>query len=242
MVTPKQLERLMQLAIEDKREEPAFFRALLDAIVYAHAPPSDDSRRLRLIQFVRPDGLTVLPFFTDRAKAQFAARSAARIMELTGRQLMAVTRGATLMLNPNDTNCTLYPEEIEALLATGAVAMVEQVELDESKVWIGSPESSPAWLVETLTELFQRLPSVESAYLVEMRPPGDLTRVTLVIAVGVTPAESERAARAAVTQIQPRCKGLDFAIDLTAFDPVAGLPQWLQDANVVPFYGRAKAH
>jgi hypothetical protein len=239
VVTPKELERLMQVAVEDKREEPAFFRALLDAIVYAHAPVSDDSRRLRLIQFLRPDGLTVLPFFTDRTKAQFAARSAARIVELTGRQLLTITRGVTLMLNPNDTHCTLYPEEVEALLTTGGVATVEKLELDERQIGVRSPESHPAWLGEALITLFQRLPSVETAYMIETWPAENPSQVSLVIAIGVMPAESERVARAAITQIQPRCEGLDVAIDLTTFDPVEGFPEWLDYGHAEPFYRRA---
>lgn len=239
MVPLKQLERLMQLAVEDRREEAAFFRALLDAIVYAHAPLSDDSRRMRLIQFIRPDGLTVLPFFTDLAKAQFAARSAARIVELTGRQLLTITRGATLMLNPNDTHCTLYPEEVDALLTTGVVATMQQLELGGSQVAIGPPESRPAWVVEALTALFQRLPSVETAYMVEMWPPEDPTQVSLVIAIGVTPTEAERVTRAAIIQIQPRCEELDVAIDLTTFNPAAGLPEWLDYGHAEPFYLRS---
>ncbi len=228
----------MQLAVEDKQEEAAFFRALLDAIVYAHAPLSDDSRRLRLLQFIRPDGLTVLPFFTDRAKAEFAARSAARIVELTGRQLLVVTRGATLMLNPNDTNCTLYPEEIDALLTTGAVATVDQVDMDERQIGVGLPKSRPAWLEETLTALFQRLPTVEKAHMVEIWPQEAPGRVSLVIAIGVASTDSERVARAVITEIQPRCEGLDVAIDLTTFDPAAGLPEWLNSGDVEPFYRR----
>lgn len=242
MQIPGQLERLMQRAIEDKQEEPAFFRSLLDATVYAHVPLSDDSRRLRFIQFMRPDGVTVLPFFTDRAKAQVAARSAARIVELTGRQLLTVTRGATLMLNPNDMHCTLYPEEIDALLTAGIVATVDQVQLKEQEVWVGPPESSPVWLGEALTALFQRLPSVETAYLIEVRSPEDLTRASLVIAIGVAPAGTERVVRAVITQIQSRCEGLDMTIDLTAFDPPAGLPTWLAHDQAEPFYRSAEAH
>jgi len=107
------------------------------------------------MQFTTREGLLALPFFTEEAKANFAAQVVARVVRMTGRQLMELTRGATLLLNPNDTpHCALYPEEIEALLDTGAVATVEAVTVDERQVRIGLPEPRPAWLIEALTTLF----------------------------------------------------------------------------------------
>lgn len=50
---------------------------------------------------------------------------------MTGRQLFELTHGATLMLNPNGTSCTLYSEEIAALLDRGDVAIIDQVQLTE---------------------------------------------------------------------------------------------------------------
>lgn len=240
MTSPAELERLMCRAVEDKTKEAAFLRALLYATVYAHAPLSDDSARLRLMQFTTPEGMLALPFFTTETKAEFATQSVARVVALTGRQLMEITRGATLLLNPNDTpHCALFPEEIDALLATGEVATVEAVKLDERKVCVGKPESSPVWLIEALTALLPRLPFVDSAYLVEFRSPEDMTRATLVIALEVAHINAERAARATITAIQPRCQALKLEIDVTAFDPAIGRPKWLAEAAVEPFYARS---
>lgn len=97
-----ELETWLERSRANPAEEPAFFRRLLESTVYAHAPASDDSGRLRLVQFRHPDGFDAIPFFTSMAKAQFAASSAVRILELVGRELLSGTRGATLMLNPND--------------------------------------------------------------------------------------------------------------------------------------------
>lgn len=239
-ISSAELERLMRRAVEDKSEEAAFFRALLDATVYAHTPLEDDSPRLRLMQFTTPQGMLALPFFTDEAKAKFAAQAVARVVVLTGRQLMELTRGATLLLNPNDTpHCALYPEEIETLLDTGAVATVEAERIDQRQVWVGPPEPSPAWLSEALTALFPQLPFVESAYLVEFRSPEDVTQATLVIVLEVAAANAERAARATITAIQPQCQDLKLVLDITVFAPITGLPPWLADAGVGPFYARS---
>jgi len=123
MNSPDSLDNLMEQSIQDFRKEPAFFRALLDATVYAHAPLNDASERLRLVMFKSPDdGELVVPVFTDESKAEFAARGNVRIVSLIGRTLFEITRGAILMLNPNDARCTLYPEEISELLASGTIA------------------------------------------------------------------------------------------------------------------------
>ena len=169
MISERELERRLGLARRNRDLEPAFFRCLLDAVVYAHAPVSDDHPRLRLIQFKHPDGFYALPFFTSHAKALFAAGSTARLIKLTGRELFEGTPGATFMLNPNDGGCVLYPEEILALLRSGAVARVEKFDLDaEMPFLVLEGADPPAWLVPALIALYEGLPFVEVAYLLKV--------------------------------------------------------------------------
>jgi len=242
MMPTKRLDTLMQRALADKTVEPVFFRALLEATVYAHTPRAGHNGRLRLIQFALPDnGRMVLPFFSDEAQVRAAAGSAATIVMLTGRQLFEITRGATLMLNPNSTSCTLYPEEIAALLDQDEVAIVDQVEVREPKpMEFREPDPLPTWLTDPLIVLYAQLPSVQVAYLVEVRTPGDLDpeRVGLLIVLGVPSMETERAARATITAIQPLCHIREIAVDLTAFIPGAP-PGWIRDAVLAPFYVRS---
>ena len=158
IISTAELERQLERARTNPEEEPAFFRLLLDACVYAHAPLSDDSPRLRLIQFRHPDGFYVVPFFTSEAKAQIAASGAARIVKLSGRELLAGTPGATFMLNPNDGGCVIYPEEIEALLKTGTVARVQNIHLDEDFSFLVSDQvHSPAWLIPSAIRTYTQL-------------------------------------------------------------------------------------
>src|SRR3546814_16922206 len=78
------------------------------------------------------------------------------------------------MLNPNGTNCTLYPEEIAALLDRGEVAIVDKFTVPEPKLMdFREPEPSPTWLIDPLLALYAQLPCVESAYLVEMKAHDD---------------------------------------------------------------------
>ena len=104
MASAKRLQDLLQAARQSTgpneiaRAEDAFFKALLKSTVYAHVPlaPSPPGR-MRFVQFVRPDnGQTVLPFFSDREQAEFAAGNVRAIIAMAGRELLELTRGATL--------------------------------------------------------------------------------------------------------------------------------------------------
>lgn len=88
MKNSDELDRHLGRAREHREEEPAFFRRLLCATVYAHAPISDDYQKLRLIQFRHPTGFYAVPFFTSEAKAVSAAQSVVKILETTGRELL----------------------------------------------------------------------------------------------------------------------------------------------------------
>ena len=128
------LDRLIEAAAKDPSREPELFQALLGATMYAHSPIGDKSERLRLVMFKSPDdGSYVVPVFTDKAKAEFAARGKVRLVEGTGRELLEITRGATVMINPNDVRCTLYPEEISELLASGTIVPVQKDNFEESQ-------------------------------------------------------------------------------------------------------------
>lgn len=226
---------MIEAAVRDRRQEPKLFRALLEATVYAHAPLSDDAPRLRLIQFIRPDGLTVLPCFTDRGKAERAGQGAVRIVSLPGRRLLEITLGATLMINPNDHHCTLYPEEIRTLLATGEVAVLDQVNPYDGEMQMELPAATPAWLIDALCAVFCPMAVVQRAYLIAVRRPSD-SHATLLIVVAVPMPHLERVARAATTAIQSHCQAAGLEIDLTGFDPDGPPPTWLELVGAAPFY------
>lgn len=227
----------MQLAIADKMAEPAFFRALMEATVYVHAPRHDRSGRLRLIQFTTPEGLMVLPFFSDKAQAIAAAGANASVVVLPGRQLFELARGATFMLNPNSVRCTLYPEEVTALLDHGEVAVLERVEAGDHQFRISPLDDVPSWLIDHLIPVFAALPSVAAAYAVEIGGI-DTPERGLLIAVAVPDKDAERVARATTTELQTHAEQLQQAVDLTAFEP-GEMPTWLAAAEVAPFYDRA---
>lgn len=218
-------------------EEPAFFRAMLEAVVHAHVPRSDDHPRLRFIQFRHPDGFDAIPFFTSLEKARYPAGRTAKIVSFTGRQFLEFTTGATVMLNPDDGGCVLYPEEIATLLATGTIARVEKATTREDDPFVVQAASDPpTWLIPLLTATCRALPFIQAAYLLERVQPGNESAVSLVVALAVAPVETERAARAVTSAIQTHCATLKMPLDLTTFDPALGLPEYLLETGVEALY------
>lgn len=244
---PTLLERLMSRAIADQREEPAFFRALMKATVYAHIPLTDrvdaSADRVRFIQFPRPEnGQLVLPFFTDKKKARFAAQSAAQVIAMNGRLFLELTRGATLMLDPNDYSCTLYPEEVEALLRTGRIATIQKFTVQEKTApCVGPPQDSPSWLINELIPALAKLPFVQTAYLAGLYSNADAPKQTgLIIALDGEKAHAERTIHAIAAIVQPLCEAYNsLPLDLTHFDAEVKIPSWITELALQPFYDRS---
>ena len=238
-VSVDELERLRERAIQHREEGP-YFRALLDATLYAHAPLSDDSGRVRFIQFVHPDtGKDTLPFFTDVEQARQAAQGHVKVLAMPGRLLFELSLGALLMLNPNRDAVMLYPEEIHTLLASGWVTPVEMQTLQEpSTMAFGPSTHAPDWLAEWLRSSLPQLPYIEAAYLLDARHQEDPTQVTVLIAAAVAPELFERTGRAISTLIQPRSKEFAVSVDALPYDPRSDTAEWLQGLGVKPVYER----
>ena len=240
MVSERELERRLDLARQNGELEAAFFRCLLNARVYVHAPVSDDHPRLRLLQFRHPDGFDAVPFFTSLEKARPPTGITAKIVPLAGRQFLEITRGATVMLNPNDGGCVLYPEEIAALLDRGTIARVETATLETDRSILITDAEPPPWLGPALIALFESLPFVEVAYLLNVAPSEHPEQRTFLIAIGTEQKHAERAARATITALQSAVAQADIPLDLTWFDPTQDPPEYLRQPGATRFFGPRK--
>jgi len=236
------LTQLLVRATRDLRYEPAFFRALLNATVYAHVPLGDPiSRRLRFIQFHHPEtGQLLLPFFTDKRKARAATGSDARVVTLRGRVFLEATRGATLMLNPNDERGTLYPEEIDVLLRTGYMARFEstKVQLGEEPL-VGPTGFTPAWLLDLLTVSLAALSYVKVGYLASLHAVPGAGAPSLLLALGVDAGRGDRAVHAVITALQPACRQHQFALDIIHFIEPVERPAWVEAFGLRPVYEKS---
>ena len=243
---PTKLERLMAKAIADQRESSNFFQALMEASVYAHIPLEDrigdDVDRIRFVQFHRPDNdQLTLPFFTDEAKAQAATGASVQVIEMIGRDFFELTLGATLMMDPNDWSCTLYPEEVEALLRTGRVATIETfVVKEKAEPLVGPPQGHPARLIDELTRTLATLPFIQTAYLAGVYNRTDVPEQTgFILALGGDPKQAERATHAIATALQLTCTGhSNLPVDVGYFDIRGDAPSWVTGLGLQSFYDR----
>lgn len=239
MISLEELNRLMDASLGDSRKEPEFFRALLGAILYAHVPLNDDSERLRLVMFTSPvDHALTIPVFTDKAKAEFAARGNVRIVSMPGRLLFEATQGASLTINPNDNWCTLYPEEISELLATGTVAPIQHDQFEEGEAACFKLSRVPPSLVKALRKSLTTIRSVEFAYVAGIKWRQADRPDSLVIALGGGTHSAEREVRATATALHALFERLNQPVEMLHFDSTGAKPDWIQQLGLKPVYRR----
>ena len=225
-------------ADESAQAQELFFKTLLDSTVYAHVPPiAPPPGKMRFVQFVRPDnGQTVLPFFIDRAQAEEAAAGRVGIVAMVGRELFKLTRGATLMLNPNGERATLYPPEINALLDGRPLGFATQEHLQESEdVGVCPPSIDTDDLVIALRELYGNEPAVRAAYLVEVHRQGERAETFLLLVIVVTASHQERIVQLTTLAIQPAMPTLALPLSMTCSAPEGDLPELCRHG--IQFYG-----
>lgn len=226
------LNALLQKAALSTEGEDAFFNAMLDATLYAHVPIDQIPGRVRFIQFVRPDnGQTVLPIFTDRQKAMVALRPEEAILAMKGRELLELTRGATLMPNPNEDRCALYPKEVDALLAGKSLAPYAVETLTRSEqVAVRKPTVPTEAIREALRPIYASEPNVSAAYLVEIARGANHDERSLLIGAVVTEEATERVLRGALLALQSVAPTLPLPLLLGSLAP--HLPLGLYDKGV----------
>ena len=226
MTSLRELARLRGRAIADPREEGAYLRALLSTTLYAHVPLSDDSGKQHLVMFTRPDGVTVIPVFTDPSEAQAAAAGAVRVAAVTGQDLFEATRGATLMLDPNGVGMTLYPEEIVALLDQGRAALAPVPFEGPGLELMPADAYRDGWLLDVVATALASIEDVKRVHLAAARSLQSTDAADrLIVIVASPPAGAERAARAVSIAVQCALSVPRLPIDLATYSPDDPLPE-----------------
>jgi len=244
MVTSDELDRLFLAGINDPTHELEFFQAFLEAIVFAHGPLEEaDPAKLHFVMFRSPDDKEwVIPVFTDRAKIERASSSTVRILEMTGRQLLDLTRGAAIMLNPNDWQCTLFREEIAQLLDHGILPPVQRFQIEhDGDGCVYCLEVVPRAIRKAVKKALSGIANVEVAYIAGSRwksgePDG------VIVAVGGTALSGEHAARAIASTLQLSLEPIDRGVDVTYFGPNMPEPPWIKDLKVPAMYRRKRSN
>src|SRR5207247_2482188 len=114
--------------------------------------------RVAIQNCTRPDGSTVIPFFSSVEALRRAIEREESYLAMPARDLFELTRGATLFLNlRSEYGKEFLPQEIEALLSTGVNSLpTKRVVEKPTQVLLGQPREYPTAMVSSLTTLLSR--------------------------------------------------------------------------------------
>ena len=158
------------------------------------------------------------------------------IIAMAGRQLLEMTRGATLMLNPNVDQIALYPPEVDAILAGQSIGMFSHEVITGSEQVGACPPSCPTdGLTSVLCKRFATEPLVRAAYLVELHRGPEFADVSLVLGIVVAAAHRERLLQLTTLWIQPALQDLAMPLSVILCKPDEALPEFFNHG--IQFYG-----
>lgn len=221
------LERLLDLSCSEPGYAPEFYRDLLVSDVFAVIPVEGhgmDEGKLRFVMWNGADGSVVIPYFASMEALEKALQPGWQGVRLIGRQFLELTKGATVVLNPNEpASCRLSPGEVTLLLETGAVSNPERASPTANPLRGFLPvESPPAATLFSLSVLFSRRTSVHRAYLMHCFPPDQPEDRIYLVVIRMDDRETERLVResAQVLLDVPPDLTTDF---ITCFDDASDL-------------------
>jgi hypothetical protein len=190
------LEIALELAASEPAHRPEFYRLLLESTIFIFGSSASEqleegpvtlkaNTQIQVTNWVRPDGSSVIPFFTSLRALQLAITSDETYLALPARTFFEITRGAELILNPrSEFGKEFTPNEVETLLAEGInqAATARVVEKD-TQVLLGQPAQYPDAMVTSLTTLLAKHSNVKAAYLALMHNPSEDDKPHLIVGI-----------------------------------------------------------
>jgi hypothetical protein len=178
------LEIALELAASEPAHRPEFFRLLLESTIFIlgssgqiESEEGDEgpitlkkNTPIQIINWVKPDGSSVIPFFSSLRALQRAIAGDEKYIALPARTFFEITRGADLILNPrSEFGKEFTAAEIEALLTEGVNQVATPMVVEQAtEILLGQPSNYPKAMVASLTTLLARYSNVKAAYLALM--------------------------------------------------------------------------
>lgn len=232
---------LLKQAVTKPGSRPAFYQRLLTSEVWlpqAQQPKNVDGE-VDIIHWRRADGSTIVPFFTDKAALQQACGGDQAAIKLPAKQLLTITHGDTLHLNPELPEGKLFTlDEINRLLQHPAATFASHhvIEKDQS-LQVNVVTDPPAQLVQSLQQLFSSHTTVRQAFLAKFCESYDQTEKLMVALELDTDKEQEtiiqQTGNLAIEVLTDH-----EVIDVCVIDPTAAGISHLLIAHFTPFYQR----
>jgi len=166
-----ELEQTLLKAVTDHASAPAFYRQLMDSEVLVlgtvHGREEEQERftlapggQIKLVPG-EAEGKKFLPVFTSLTRMQAYVQAESKYLGIRCRDVLEMTRGVAVHLNPGSDFARLIPpEEIQELLGGPARA-------NQPKTITGEVDY-PQQLVDALTALFETRTDAASAWMIQV--------------------------------------------------------------------------
>ncbi|UXI66123.1 enhanced serine sensitivity protein SseB C-terminal domain-containing protein [Tahibacter amnicola] len=236
------LEALMMKACAEPAWRPAFYRQLLESRVLVLVPDkpivpnAQGNDVIRFVQWRRVDGQSAIPFFTSAKTLFDAIPQGAKCLVLEVPTFLALTRGALLHLNPHsEFNLELTPDDVGGLLTTGTIGKTEAFRLETKReVVVSAVTETPTAMLEALGKLFSQFPTVEKAYLTQLKGLYEGGEPSLLLGIEMA-GDAEPVAQATGMVVRDTyCGSLKIDVTVIREDPTA-MPASTFN-GIAPFY------
>jgi len=238
-IPENELERALVRAVKEPAAGPDFYRLLLESrlLVLGTAEGQEGATeefslapgsRLNLVTGLK-DGHQYLPVFSSVARMQDFVKQESKYLSIRGRDLLDLTRGAPVILNPaSEYGKELTAEQVGQLLGPSQLRNVV------------SDTPYPAPLVEALTRVFVAHPDVDAAWMIQVTADGQNQNLHPLVGVETDNAAGFRALVEAIQQ-EAEASVPEMLFDVQRID--RRNPSGLTEAllQVPPFYIRGRS-
>jgi hypothetical protein len=168
-VAENALEKALVEAVKNPSSASDFYRLLLesDLLVMGSAEGQEDAQEkfslapgsnLRLVTGLK-DGSQYLPVFSSLARMQEFVKQETKFLSINGRDLLDMTRGAPVTLNPaSQYGRELSPQQVQQLLGGSR---------SEERSVVGEADY-PMPLVQALLPVFAARPDIQTAWMIQV--------------------------------------------------------------------------
>ncbi len=187
------LEGLLQQACENAAWRPALYRQLVQTRVLVIVPDEEQTRgvarpdRLHFVQWMRQDGTSAIPVFSSARTFFEAVPSGAKCLVIEVQQLLELTRGAILHLNPySEFNLQLMPSDVELLLTQKALVVPDRFTRESQReLSFRRVADPPVAMLDALTTLYSQHACVTAAYLAAVTGLYDDSHASLLLGLDI---------------------------------------------------------
>jgi hypothetical protein len=220
-----ELELALVAGARDEAARPHFYEALLKAQVFivpsGGAPLEVEGGIVQTtaqldLATVQLNGAPHVPFFSSEARLP----SGAAFLGMSAFDLLQITRGSHLVLNPGSAYGKAFlPGEVESLLDGSMFKPTETLTAKGGEQQlIGQPKDYPHKLAETVSRYLESEPDVEQAFLAQHFIAEMHTEPALLVAVVAPESGFERIA-GAIGIIAKDTRAAPGAVDVTRLQP-----------------------